>query len=288
MEPTPIRATLRGMPVNDPAVTEIWDLHLHVFPPRMFEAVWRFFEGESWAVHHQQAADIAATLADHGVHRAVALSYPHRPGVARGLNHFAAELGQRFPVFVPFASVHVEDPNLPAQVQEVLASDHLHGFKFQPLVQDFDVNDPRLDGLYAACQEAGFPLIMHLGTAPYANRWVGLRHFDALMSRFPALRVCVAHMGAFELDGFLARLDRYEHLRLDTAMINVATDLFDTRWRGDEARLRRHAHRICFGSDWPNVPYGYQEALDSVTRFPLPRESLPAIYGENARRFLRL
>lgn len=267
---------------------EILDLHLHVFPPRMFEAVWRFFEGYDWAVHHQQAEDIAQTLAAHGVTRATALTYPHKPGVARSLNRFGEELAQAFPQFLPFASVHVEDADLGAEVEEAIASPHLYGFKFQPLVQAFDVNDPRLDLLYGACQEADFPLIMHLGTAPYANAFVGLAHFDRLMARFPRLRICVAHMGAFETEGFLARLDRHEGLWLDTTMINVTTELFDTTWRGDPVALARHADRICFGSDWPNVPYPYAEALASVARFPLPAEARGAVLGGNARRFLKL
>ena len=264
------------------------DLHLHVFPGPMFEAVWRFFEDHDWRVQHQHVADIAATLAAHGVDRAVGLSYPHRPGVARSLNHFGMDLAVEHPVFLPFASVHVEDADLRETTDEAIASPHLFGFKFQPLVQAFDVNDPRLDYVYEACLEADFPLLMHLGTAPYANDFVGLAHFDRLMARYPALRVCVAHMGAFEVDGYIERLDRYPAMMLDTAMINVETDLFDTGWRGDAARLLRHTDRVCFGSDWPNVPYPYQEALDSIQRFPFPASAHAAIYGGNARRFLKL
>jgi uncharacterized protein len=268
------------------AMTGSVDLHVHLFPPGMFEAVWRFFEGHGWQVHHEHVADVDRTLAAHGIEHAVALSYPHQHGVAGDLNRFGEEVAVAFPRFWPFASVHVEDADLRSQVDGAIRSPRLHGFKFQPLVQAFDVNDPRLDYLYAACVEASFPLILHLGTAPYANAFVGLPHLDRLMERFPTLRVCVAHMGAFEVDGFLARLDRYPNLHLDTTMINVTTDLFDTTWRGDPARLERHAHRICFGSDWPNVPYPYQEALDSLPRFPLPAEALPGLRGANALRFL--
>jgi len=254
----------------------------------MFEAVWRFFEDQGWSVHRQHVAEMAATLAAHGVDRAVALSYPHRPGVARSLNHFGMDLAVEHPIFLPFGSVHVDDADLRAVADEVIASPHLYGFKFQPLVQAFEVNDPRLDYVYQACLEASFPLLMHVGTAPYGTEHVGLVHFDRLMERYPALRICVAHMGAFETEGFLHRLDRYPDMVLDTTMINVETDLFDTRWSGDAARLQRHADRVCFGSDWPNVPYPYQLALDSIPRFPLPESAWPGLYEDNARRFLRL
>jgi len=252
----------------------------------MFEALWHYFESRDWPVHHEQVDQIAATLAEHGVYGACGLSYPHKPGVASALNDFMEAVGRRMPMFRPFGSVHIDDENLAAEVDRVIESPHLHGFKFQPLVQKFDVNDGRLDNLYQRCVEADTPLIMHLGTAPIANPFVGFNHFSKLMKRFPDLRVCVAHMGAFEVDSFLSALDDYPRMYLDTTMINVHTDLFDTTYRGDEERLRRHANRICFGSDWPNVPYPYQEALDSVSRFPFEPEQLPGVLGGNALAFL--
>ena len=267
---------------------ELIDLHVHVFPPRMFEAVWQYFETRGWSVHHEHAADIARTLTAHGVSRAVTLHYPHKPGVAGDLNRFAEDVAQVHPIFLPFAAVHVEDADLRAEVDRVIASPHLHGFKFQPLVQAFDVNDPRLDYLWGACCEAGFPVLAHLGTAPMSCPWVGVAHLDRLLHRFPTLRLCVAHLGAFESDAFLARMDRFPDLFLDTAMIAVRTDLFDTTFRGDADALARHADRIAFGSDWPDVPYPYQEALDSLARLPLPPSSLADLRSGSARRFLRL
>jgi hypothetical protein len=274
--------------MSPPAPPSLVDLHVHLFPRRMFEAVWDYFEARDWAVHREHVEEVARTLAGHGVTLACALSYPHRAGVARPLNEFMESVGRELPLFRPFGSVHVEDESLRADVDHVIASPHLHGFKFQPLVQRFDVADLRLDYLYERCVETGTPLVMHLGTAPVANPFVGFARFAALLRRHPGLRVCVAHMGAFEVDEFLRALDDYPGVYLDTTMINVRTTLFDTTWRGDAERLGRHADRICFGSDWPNVPYPYQEALDSVARFPLPAEALPGVRGENALRFLGL
>ncbi len=264
----------------------IVDMHVHLFPPQMFEAVWNFFESHDWRVHRQHVAQVANTLRDHGVVAAAALTYPHKKGVARFLNEFMAGVGAEFPLFRPFACVHVEDDDLKESVEFALNSPHIYGFKFQPLVQRFDVNDPRLDYLYAACRERQFPITMHIGTAPYANEFVGVYYFAPLMKKFPELRVCVAHMGGYEFDDFLKLLGDYPNLYLDTTMINVKTDLFDATWRGDEKMLIQFADRICFGSDWPNVPYSYREALDSVKRFPLPPDAQPGVYGKNALRFL--
>lgn len=266
----------------------IADLHVHLFPERMFEAVWRFFESWDWAVHRQYTEQIEQTLRDHGVTLAAGLSYPHKKGVAFSLNRFMEKVGEHSTLFRPFASVFPEDNDFKKCVDHAINSPNIHGFKFQPLVQRFDVNDPRLDYLYAPCEREGFPILMHIGKAPVANEFVGLDHFKRLIRRFPDLRVCVAHMGAPEYDGFLSMMDHHPGMYLDTTMINTRTDLFDTLWKGDPELLFRHRDRICFGSDWPNVPYSYQEAKDSVERFPLPENALRGLVYDNALRFLKI
>jgi len=264
----------------------IIDMHVHIFPPKMFEAVWHYFESFGWTVHHEHVDRIQQTLMEYGISMCVGLSYPHKAGVARSLNNFMESIGKRFPFFRPFASVHPEDDDFRLYVDHALKSPNLYGFKFQPLVQRFDVNDPRLDYLYMQSIERKFPIIMHIGTGPIANEFVGIGHFRKLMNRFPELRICVPHMGAMEYDDFLHMLGDYPGMYLDTTMINTKTDLFENTWIGDNDALLRHTDRICFGSDWPNVPYSYQEALDSIKRFPLPDESLPDVLYRNAMRFL--
>ncbi len=274
--------------MKSPSPPLIVDLHVHLFPRRMFIAIWDYFESRSWPVHREHVDQIAKTLAAHGVSRAVGLSYPHKPKMARQLNRFMAQTGEQLPLFHPFASVFPDDEDFADTVEEVFSSSGLYGFKFHPLVQKFDLNDSRLDGLYELCLHQDFPLLVHAGTAPESNPYVGFTHFKRLMQRFPELRICVAHMGGFEFDAFLSALDDFPKMYLDTTMINTRTDLFDTTWRGNARHLERHADRLCYGSDWPNVPYPYQEALDSVARFPLPEEKTQAILGKNALRFLRL
>ncbi len=266
----------------------IIDVHVHIFPERMFAAVWDYFEQRGWQVHREPVEIVARTLRAHGVERAVSLSYPHKAGVAGPLNRFMESVGQKDDLFLPFASVHPDDEDFEAIVDHAMDSAHIHGFKFQPLVQRFDVNHPRLDYLYQRCIDGEVPVTMHIGSAPTANEFLGPDHFRRLVARFNDLRVCVAHMGAPEYDDFLELLDDHPNMFLDTTMINTRTDLFDTCFHGDLERLARHSDRICFGSDWPNVPYPYMEAIDSVPRFHLPRGSLQAIYSDNARRFLKL
>ncbi len=264
------------------------DLHVHVFPERMFEAVWKQFDSFGWGFHREYADQIRQTLTAHGVTRAVAMSYPHKVGVGKPLNRFMETLGQPGTMFLPFASAYPDDDDFRETVDHALDSPHLHGFKFQPLVQRFDVNDPRLDYLYENCLERAFPITMHIGSGPVANEFVGIDHFRKLMRRFERLRVCVPHMGWTEFDEFLLLMDDHPNMFLDTAVINIIDQRIDTTYTVERERLMRHVDRICFGSDWPLIHYEYQTALDSVQRFGFTPEAYQQVMHDNAVRFLRI
>ena len=221
----------------EPQMKGIIDLHVHIFPERMFQAVWKYFESRGWDVHHEQVGHIQSTLSFYGVSRAVGLSYPHKVGIAESLNRFMESVGRDYSMFLPFASVHPEDTDFRSYVDYALDSPRIHGFKFQPLVQRFDVNDPRLDYLYEQCLERDVPIIMHIGSGPYSNEYVGPDHFQKLMRRFDRLRICVPHMGAPEYDVFLSMMDDHPRMFLDTTMINTPTDLFDTSFTGSREML---------------------------------------------------
>lgn len=264
------------------------DLHVHLFPERLFKAVWNYFEFFNWNVHHELVEDISKTLKAHGITKAVGLSYPHKKGISENLNLFMESVGKNNDMFYPFASVHPDDENFKQYTDYALDSPYIFGFKFQPLVQRFDINDNRLDYLYKQCIERDVPLTIHIGTGPINMEFVGPQFFRRLMKKYKDLRVCVPHMGAMEYNDFLYMLDDHPNMYLDTTMINTRTDLFDTTYYGDMDKLLSHTDRICFGSDWPNVPYPYQEALDSIERFGFSKENVDQIFNENAITFLNI
>jgi predicted TIM-barrel fold metal-dependent hydrolase len=241
-----------------------------------------------WGFHEEYAEQIKQTLRAHGVSRAVCLSYPHKVGVARPLMRFMETLGRSDTMFLPFASVYPADDDFREIVDYALDSPHFYGFKFQPLVQRFDVNDPRLDYLYESCLERSFPVTMHIGSGPIANEFVGIAHFRKLMRRFELLRICVPHMGWTEFDEFLLMMDDHPNMFFDTAVINITDHGIDTTYTVEAERLIRHGDRVCFGSDWPLVHWDYQTALDSVERFGFSPEMWQKVMGDNAMRFLNV
>jgi predicted TIM-barrel fold metal-dependent hydrolase len=98
-------------------------------------------------------------------------------------------------------------------------------------------------------------------------------------------------MGCFEHEAFLPLTDAYEHLYLDTTMamapiaaryvggdpVNITTD-----------QIVRHQDRILFGSDYPLIPYDYEEERRWAVDRGLPEAVRRKIFYANALRFLGL
>jgi hypothetical protein len=76
----------------------------------------------------------------------------------------------------------------------------------------------------------------------------------------------VAHMGMPEYREFLDICADYENVRLDTTMAFTAFIAETMPFPASELpRLRDLGDKILFGSDFPNIPYGYPDALAALT-----------------------
>jgi uncharacterized protein len=97
---------------------------------------------------------------------------------------------------------------------------------------------------------------------PRPGRFTGPAPILALLQRRPRLPLVIAHMGMPEYHEFMDIAERFENVRLDTTMVFTPfTDETMPFPRHELARLRRFGDRILFGSDFPNIPYSYADAL---------------------------
>ena len=210
-------------PRPGPQTVRYFDAHVHLHPPRLAAAIEQWFARENWHTAHPfEPAAVAETLSARGVERFCFFTYAHKPGMARDLNQWVAETAARHPQAVALGTLHVDDPDLEATAARRHRGLGLRGFKFHCSVQRFPVDDARLFPVYERAEAEGLCFTLHVGTMPYRDPFTGLRGFARVMARFPRLRVCVAHMGAFDTDGFLALTERYPHLYLDTTMAMTA------------------------------------------------------------------
>ena len=96
-------------------------------------------------------------------------------------------------------------------------------------------------------------------------------------------------MGCFEHEAFLDLSERYEHFYLDTTM--ALAPVAGRYVGGDPAeitndQLVRHQDRILFGSDFPLIPYDYDEERRWAIDRGLPEAVRHKIFYANALRFL--
>lgn len=271
-----------------PEGLEVVDAHVHLFPDGIFDAIWRWFDVHAWPVRYRlHSEEVIAFQRARGVSRVVALHYAHKPGLAAHLNRYVAELAAAHRGFViPLGTVFPGEPDADAVVREALGPLGLRGLKLHCHVQRMGADDPRLDAVYARCQDAGAPVVIHSGREPSSPAYgvdtralCAVEQVERVLQRFPRLTLVVPHLGADEFDGYLRLLDRHENLWLDTTMSiagyfpgEVPAALFPGR-----------AARLLYGTDFPNLPYAWDRELHRLLA-AVPAPARDAVLAGNARR----
>lgn len=261
------------------------DAHVHLFPDGVFEALWRWFETHAWPVRYPlKTPQVLEFLFSRGVQKVVALHYSHRPGMARVLNSYVADLARAEPRIIGLATVLPGEEGAGAVLREAFAMG-LRGVKLHCHVQTFAPDEQRLEEVYAACVEADRPLVMHAGREPASPAYKAdvyslcrVERVEAVLRAFPKLKLCVPHLGADEFEGYARLLERYDGLWLDTTM--VAADFFplDVPRRLFEVR----PERILYGTDFPNLPYAWDREVKWLVAQKFREDVLAGFLGQNA------
>jgi predicted TIM-barrel fold metal-dependent hydrolase len=263
------------------------DFHVHLFPDRLFEAIWRQFAADyGWKVLHQLYwRQSLAYLRERGVGPVVYSNYAHRPGIARGLNDWNLALLSEVPDLYCFGAFHPGDDDGLTMAASLLEHPRILGFKLQLLVQRLYPDDERFFPLYEMVMARGKRLLFHVGTGPVGNEFVGVAPFRRLLARYPDLPAIVAHMGALEYGAFGELLAAHPRLYLDTAyaFLPQLGNLFDL----GAGFLERHRNRILYGSDFPNVLFPREEEIDTLLGFDLSQEFYDAVFRDNGLGLIR-
>lgn len=268
----------------------LWDSHVHIFPERLFDAIWNWFQNAGWKIAYAQMGypQIIEFLKEMGVERAFLLTYAHKPNMSLSLNLWVKEFCAVNPMFIPFGCLHPDDANLPELLTTVLDEWEFAGIKLQLAVQGFPADDDRLNPVYEALDRRGKVLIVHTGTAPYAKAdypFLGVARLKSALRRFPQMKTVIPHLGLFELDTTLELLAEFPNLYLDTAwaVANPATPLTPDRLAQVIADF---PDRILYGSDFPILEYPPQKCVHALENLSLPEEVLEGVLRRNAMRLV--
>jgi uncharacterized protein len=273
----------------------IIDVHTHFMPERLLAAVRAYFDaagpliGRPWPITYREDEQTrVATLRAFGVAAFTALLYPHKPGMARSLNEWGADFAARTPGCLHSATFFAE-PSAAGDVRRAIEQG-ARVFKCHLQVGGFDPNDPVLDAAWGLLAEAGVPVITHCGSGPVAGRFTGPAPIARLLARHPGLRLVVAHLGMPEYAEFLTLAGRYPGLMLDTTM--AFTPFIDDAGApfppAELPRLRDLGHRVLLGTDFPNIPYTYADALEALERTGLGPDWLRAVCHGNAANLFEI
>ncbi|MBU2055327.1 MAG: amidohydrolase family protein [Proteobacteria bacterium] len=257
------------------------DAHVHLFPDRLFDAIWRQFVADyGWSVLHRLYwRESLAYLKERGVGPIVYSNYAHRPGIAKGLNDWNLAVLEETPDLYCYAAFHPGDADALAMAASVLEHPRILGFKLQLLVQRFSPHDERLFPLYELVMAKGKRLLLHTGTGPVGNEFVGIVHFRKLLARYPDLPATVAHMGALEYGAFGELLSDHPGIFLDTAFAFLPGLGFICDLEADF--LEKHRERILYGSDFPNILFPREEEIDALLGLGLSQAFYDAVFRDN-------
>jgi uncharacterized protein len=265
------------------------DVHTHFMPKSVMDKVWQYFDsagplvGREWPINYRTAeSERVQMLRQFGVLGFTALVYPHKPQMAAWLNQWAAQFSRETPDCLATATFYPE-PDAGEYVAAAIAGG-AQVFKAHVQVGRYEPNDPLLDPAWGAIEDAGIPVIIHCGSGPAPGEHTGPEPIRLLLQRFPRLRLIIAHMGMPEYVDFMDICENSSDVRLDTTM--AFTPFVEELMPFPSSqlnRLRDLGDRILFGSDFPNIPYGYADAMRSLIRLPGVDDAwLRGVFYENA------
>jgi hypothetical protein len=269
------------------------DFHTHPWrPTELAPATVRFIREISPALreHGDRLADIgyaADVLRAQSVEHAVLLAEhcPRSSGNVR--TETVIELcRQSDGFFLPFASVDPNTDDHPADLLRSYIERGVRGLKLYPSYQHYYPNEPRVYPLYELCQEAGIPVLLHIGSSVIPGtrmKYCDPIHLDDLAVDFPDLTVVMAHGGRgfwYDACAFLAAHHRNFYIDV-TGLVpgNLGRHFPD---------LERIADKVVFGSDWPAMPKSPAANAAAIAELGLSDGALERILRTNAIRLLRI
>ena len=270
----------------------IVDVHTHFMPQRVLDKVWAYFDsagplvGRPWPITYRTSEEERlATLRSLGVRAFPSLNYAHRPGMAAWLNEWSADFARQHADVLHSATFYPEPGAVEYTRAAIDAGTQV--VKVHVQVGDFSLTDPLLDDVWAELEESGTPVVTHAGNGPAPGTFTGPEGVRELLRRHPDLVLVIAHMGLPDYGEFLDICADHPRVHLDTTMaFTTFTEEVDPFPRERLADLRALGDRVLFGSDFPNIPYPYVDAVDAVLDLGLGEDWNRAVLHDNAARLL--
>ncbi len=260
----------------------IIDFHTHAFPDALAGRAMAHLCAETDSVTAYLDGRLSSLLASMdaaGIEKSVLCSIATKPSQFEPIFEWSKAIQSER--IIPLASVHPKDADLAGRVRQV-ADAGLAGIKMHPYYQDFDIDDPALDPLYAALQETGLLLTLHTGF-DFAFAWIdraGPGRIVNVVEKYPELRLVTTHLGSWQ------QWEAVEECLIGRPVYMETS--FSVQYLGHEQLCRmleaHPADYLLFGTDSPWTEQS--EQVQAFRNLGISEELLEKIFFKNALKLL--
>ncbi len=256
----------------------IIDIHTHAFPDDISaRAIEKLESAAKWrAVGDGTVASLIESMDAAGIDTSIVCAIATKPGQEYGILKWCKQI--RSPRIEPFPSVHPDTPNAAACIENIAAAGFA-GIKLHPMYQDFGVDEPRMDAVYAAARDSGLVVTFHAGQdiafAPDDDRAAPVR-IRRIADKYESMKVLCTHLGGWRMWNRAVE-------QLAGSNVYVETSFSLGFIEPDEAAdfiAAYGAERVCFGTDWPWA--SQSEDITRVKKLPISESDMDNILFHNA------
>jgi len=254
----------------------------------------------------RSAADRAIPAADADFHwaqsanvdKSIVLGFKSRYLRADVPNRYISEYVNRYPQkLIGFAGIDPTESSAVDEVRQARSALRLRGITVSPPNQDFHPCDSRAMRVFAAAEELGMPVLVHLSgpmTEQSKMEFGRPELLDEVARTFPGLRLVIAQLGQPWVEPTLCLLAKQPNVYADIS------GLLRRPWQAYTALVSAYQYgvieKLLFGSDFPYT--SATECIESLyslnqlahgTNLPIvPRESLRGIVERESLTLLGL
>lgn len=258
------------------------DTHVHIFPERIAEKavqnIGHFYDIQMTG--DGRIANLIESMRRAGVDASVVCSVATSVHQVRAINNFISEVCKNTPKLIGLISLH---PSLEmSQVKDEIAcakENGMVGIKLHPDFQQFNIDDPKMDAMYA--EIAGvMPVLFHTGDPRYD--YSSPVRLANVAKKFPNLKCIAAHMGGYEKWNLVKCFMDTPNVYFDTSSSMFKLTISEMR----DIINMYGSDRFMWGSDFPM--WNMEQEIARFKALQLSEEFNEKILYKNAIKFYGL
>ena len=256
------------------------DTHVHCFPDALAA---RALSKTNLYGTYETDATITGQLRlarREGIRKVVVLHTANRPDSMAHVNEFALKVNGMDDQVISFGAIHPHAPNAVAEVERLYALG-IRGIKFQPIRQQFSVDEPCCKPIFQKIGELGMMTVIHGG------RSVRTKEFPVLPSAvaayidcFQGAPVVLSHMGGMFLSNEEIKQAASLPVLTDTALCVRHLDQDKFQFALEQFGVER----VMFGTDMPWASMEKEKAY--IEKSGLTEAEKELIWDGNAEHYL--